>query len=75
MLPLFAQTNSGFEMRETLNPGYSLMPRCLPVVWLAEERLLPNPVRFQQSFSRFYREATRMAGSLDEAAHDNVLME
>lgn len=75
MLPVFTQTNSGFEMRETLNPGYALMQRCLPVGWLAEERLLPNPVRFQQSFSRFYREATYMAGSLNEAVHDDVLME
>ncbi|WP_334118416.1 FAD-binding domain-containing protein [Limnobacter sp.] len=75
MLPFFMQTNPGFEMRETLNPGYSLMPRCLPVGWLAEERLLPNPVRFQQSFSRFYRETTHMAGSLPEAVHGDILME
>ncbi|MBU0783676.1 MAG: deoxyribodipyrimidine photolyase [Gammaproteobacteria bacterium] len=75
MLRLFTQTNAAFEMRETLNPGYSLMQRCLPLSWLADERLLPNPVRFQQSFSRFYREATGMAGSLQEAVHGDILIE
>jgi hypothetical protein len=27
-------------------------------------------VRFQQSFSRYYKEATVMAGSLEEAIHE-----
>lgn len=72
---VFAQVNSRFEMRETLNPGYALMQRCLPLNWLVEERLLPNPVRFQQSFSRFYREATHMAGNLHEAVHGDILVE
>lgn len=64
------QTGVRIEMRKTLNPGYLLVSRCIPVQWLPEEKLLPNPSRFQQSFSRFYKEATLMAGSLEEAVHD-----
>lgn len=55
-----------FTMTETLNPGYRDLPAGLGTKTLPDERLLPNPGRFQQSFSRFYREATALAGSLDE---------
>lgn len=75
MLPQFHQAKTQFEMKETLNPGYQIMDKCLPIKWLPDERLLPNPVRFQQSFSRFYKEATLMAGSLDEAIHDGALVD
>jgi deoxyribodipyrimidine photo-lyase len=70
MLARFAKTEVCIELRKTLNPGYSMAARCLPVKWLLEEKLLPNPLRFQQSFSRFYKEATTMAGSLEEAIHE-----
>ncbi|HEX4918896.1 MAG TPA: FAD-binding domain-containing protein [Limnobacter sp.] len=56
-----------FDMLETLNPGYVQVPRCMPIRWLNEPRILPNPNRFQQSFSRFYREAAAIAGNLDQA--------
>lgn len=75
MLTQFRQADTRFEMKETLNPGYQTMDKCLPVKWLSDDRLLPNPARFQQSFSRFYREATLMAGSLDEAIHDGALVD
>jgi deoxyribodipyrimidine photo-lyase len=70
----FIQAAVHFEMRETLNPGYVMMGRCLPVQWIPEEKLLPNPQRFQQSFSRFYREATLATGSLEEAVHGGALI-
>ena len=75
MRAVFTQLNNRFEIRRTLNPAYSQMDRCLPLNWLTEERLLPNPKRFQQSFSRFYKEATYMAGSLREAVDDDMLAE
>ena len=70
MLTAFKQTQTQIEMTKTLNPGYMTAASCLPLTWQPEERLLPNPQRFQQSFSRFYKEATQMAGSLEEAIHD-----
>jgi len=71
----FAQSGTEFHLRETLNSGYSTMGRCLPVRWIPEDKLLPNPTRFQQSFSRFYREATLIAGSLEEAVHGDTLVD
>lgn len=70
MLAKFKQSNIQLTMRATLNPGYVTLGRSLPVQWLPEEKLLPNPARFQQSFSRFYKEASQIAGSLEEAVHD-----
>jgi deoxyribodipyrimidine photo-lyase len=75
MLARFIQTGTEFELRETLNSGYVMMGRCFPVRWNAEDKLLPSPSRFQQSFSRFYRETTLMAGSLEEAVHGAILVE
>lgn len=75
MLTQFMQTETLLEMKETLNPGYQTLDKCLPIKWLQDDRLLPNPARFQQSFSRFYKEATLMAGSLDEAIHDGALVD
>ena len=75
MLTQFKQANAQLEMKETLNPGYQTLDKCMPVTWSPDDRLLPNPARFQQSFSRFYREATLMAGSLDEAIHDGALVD
>lgn len=71
----FGQSNVQLSMRATLNPGYVAMARCFPLQWAPEEKLLPNPARFQQSFSRFYKEATQIAGSLEEAAHDGALVD
>ncbi|HEX4878469.1 MAG TPA: hypothetical protein VFV39_01380, partial [Limnobacter sp.] len=64
---MFNQTKAEFDMLETLNPGYVQLSRCLPLTWLHEPRILPNPARFQQSFSRFYQEAANLAGNLDKA--------
>lgn len=75
ILTRFTQTSLEFEMTATLNPGYVATARCLPVKWRPEEKLLPNPSRFQQSFSRFYREATHLAGSLEEAVHGSALVD
>ena len=75
MLARFIQTGAEFELKETLNSGYLTMGRCFPVRWTLEDKLLPNPPRFQQSFSRFYREATMMAGSLEEAVHGGLLVD
>ncbi|WP_138515529.1 FAD-binding domain-containing protein [Limnobacter alexandrii] len=75
MLARFIQTGAEFELKETLNSGYLTMGRCFPVRWRLEDKLLPNPPRFQQSFSRFYREATMMAGSLEEAVHGGLLVD
>lgn len=74
MLGQFIQTGLQFELRETLNPGYLMVGRCLPVHWIPEEKLFPSPLRFQQSFSRFYREATQMVGSLEEALQGGALI-
>ncbi|MCR2745030.1 FAD-binding domain-containing protein [Limnobacter parvus] len=74
ILAKFKQCNVQLSMRTTLNPGYSAMWRCFPLQWTPEEKLLPNPARFQQSFSRFYKEATQIAGSLEEAVHDEALV-
>ncbi|BET24957.1 deoxyribodipyrimidine photo-lyase [Limnobacter thiooxidans] len=73
ILARFTKTEVRIELRETLNPGYATVTKCLPAKWLREEKLLPNPLRFQQSFSRFYKEATTMAGSLEEALHEHAL--
>lgn len=75
MLAGLMKTGAEFELRETLNSGYLMMGRCFPVRWALEDKLLPNPTRFQQSFSRFYREATLMAGSLEEAIHGGILVD
>jgi deoxyribodipyrimidine photo-lyase len=75
MLAGFMKTGAEFELRETLNSGYLMMGRCFSVRWALEDKLLPNPPRFQQSFSRFYREATLMAGSLEEAIHGGILVD
>lgn len=70
MLASFAKAKAHMEMRDSLNPGYANIEKCFPVKLLRDEKLLPNPVRFQQSFSRYYKEATVMAGSLEEAIHE-----
>lgn len=75
LLKHFNASGIQFEMKETLNEGYVTMSRCLPIQWTHEDRLLPNPARFQQSFSRFYREATLLAGSLEETLHDNAMID
>lgn len=75
MLARFIQTDAKFELKETLNTGYATLAQCFPIRWIQEEKLLPNPPRFQQSFSRFYREATMMAGSLEEAIHGGLLVD
>jgi hypothetical protein len=62
-------SGAAFQMRETLNPGYQFVNRCLPVNWLPEETLLPKPPNFQPSFSRVYQSATQLAGSLDQRNH------
>ncbi|MCQ8897611.1 deoxyribodipyrimidine photolyase [Limnobacter humi] len=61
------------EMAWTLNPGYNKLTQLLPAQWSKQANLLPNPGSFQQSFSRFYREATSMVGSLDEALGELAL--
>ncbi|HEX4843446.1 MAG TPA: FAD-binding domain-containing protein [Limnobacter sp.] len=67
LIDLFKAEDIRFDMLETLNPGYVQVSRCMPIRWLHEPRILPNPSRFQQSFSRFYREAATIAGNLDKA--------
>lgn len=75
MLATFKQVEVAMRLRKTLNPGYQAMTRCFPLRWIADDLLLPNPPRFQQSFSRFYREATQIAGSLEEALQDGTLVD
>lgn len=67
----FSNTEAQFLMRNTLNPGYVLMDQVLPVECIPVDNLLPNPPQFQQSFSRFYKQATQMAGGLEEAVYRN----
>ncbi|WP_370263977.1 FAD-binding domain-containing protein [Limnobacter sp.] len=67
LMERFKQAGLSFQMMETLNPGYVHLSRCMPLKWVQAPRILPNPSRFQQSFSRFYREAATAAKSLEEA--------
>lgn len=63
----------GVSMAETLNPGYAHLPEALGARAIQCDTLLPNPTQFQPSFSRFYKEATHLAGSLEEALGRNTL--
>jgi len=74
VLARFQTISTRLKARATLNPGYLSLSRMLPVRWTPAETMLPNPERFQQSFSRFYKEATYRAGSLEEALHQQTSM-
>ena len=50
----------------TLNPHYAALLRQLTTQLAPTPRLLPDPPRLCNSFSRFYDTARRSAGSLDE---------
>jgi deoxyribodipyrimidine photo-lyase len=50
---------------ESLNPAYRGLPALLNIQGVPSETLLPEPPYFQQSFSKFYKKTTQMAGSLD----------